>query len=235
MPPDPYSIFGETDEEDEDEAMDQPRMRLIMDDDDIEEEMFPEDEDEDDDEFYDIDDDEDDEDGEGGIMEEDDEVEEEDDDEDDDEDGSGRQTFTIRGDTNGTVLAQIRALLSGPHAGSGAQQSALIRRLISSGVMQPTARAVLTPAERAQKEAERRRREKWWSPQIKPHPHGKELLCGGEFGRVGNWGEGYERDGRRRPRQKESMRFGAIPRLSKVGILSFLGERICAEIIGNST
>jgi hypothetical protein len=223
MAPDPYSIFGETDEEDDDEIMAQPRMRLMMDEDDIEEEMYPEEEDEDDDEFYDIDDEEDDD--ESDIVEEEDEVEEEEDDDDDDYvgGGGGAQTFTIRGDTNGAIITQIRSLLSGPNAIPQAQQAALVRRLINSGVMErtnPPARAVLTPAERAQKEAERRRREKWWSPQLKAHPHGKELLCGGEFGKVRSWGVRYEKDGRRRPRQKESMRFGSGSSMSKVGLPS---------------
>ncbi|KAI9633253.1 WD40-repeat-containing domain protein [Dioszegia hungarica] len=150
------------------------------------------------------------------MGDDDDEGDEEDDDEDGDG-GAGSPQYTLQVDPNdpesGAAFLEIAALLNGQEA-SPAAQSSLLQRLLAGGFIRTSQRnapPVLTPEERAEREAERRRREQWWTPQTKPHPRGKELLCGGEFGRVGQW-KADKRDGRgevRRPRLRETARFGA--------------------------
>lgn len=197
------------DDDDSDET-DDPDFDIFMDAEGLEED-FDADEDYEDDEDYD----EDDEDAPqafftdpttGAIYLDDDEMEEDDDDENDED-----YEDVEEGDDDGIVLRQITALLNSAH--SAEARSSLLAQLLAgpqddegNDGMRPAgflrrlaAGRTQTPEERARAEADRRKRERWWKPQLEPHPAGAELLATGEFGRVRDW-SGVGR-GRKAPRR----------------------------------
>lgn len=186
---------------------DDPDYELHLDDEDMDDEMYAEDDEdlEDDDEEYD---------------------EEEDDEEEDEDEGGGESTFTLQIDPNddssGATYLELAALLNGTSGeGSAASRSSLLQRLLAGGLRSrgpaPSQEELRRRrAEDARREVERRRREQWWTPQIKPHPKGAELLRSGEFGRVGQW-RPTSNGAFRRPILKEANRWGAVPKMSQVG------------------
>jgi hypothetical protein len=111
-----------------------------------------------------------------------------------------------------SLLAQ---LLGGPQdddANDDMRPGGFLRRLAGGG-------RTLTPEERARAEADRRKRERWWKPQLEPHPAGAELLASGEFGRVRDWsGVGK---GRRAPRRclTRNRLYDFTPTLSQVSLI----------------
>jgi WD repeat-containing protein 23 len=97
----------------------------------------------------------------------------------------------------------LERLLAGPAGGRGL--ASLLRRQTGQRV---------SDEERARMLAERRRRERWWTPQTEPNKKGVELLNSGEFGIVGGWKAG------RRVRVRGGdlrMRRGYIKPTAKVG------------------
>jgi len=136
-----------------------------------------------------------------------------DDDDDMDEDEENEEDYEDveeEGD-DGVALRQITALLNNAH--SAEARSSLLAQLLAgppddvgSDDMRPGAflrrlngGRTVTPEERARAAAERRKRERWWQPQLEPHPAGAELMATGEFGGVRDWpGVGK---GRRAPRR----------------------------------
>jgi hypothetical protein len=138
--------------------------------------------------------------------------EEEDEDEDMDEDDDNYEDVED-GEDDEIDLQDIMALLNSAHSAEarssilaqllrtprgedvapadGSQSTGILRRLGWSRGQ--------TAEERARAEAERRKKERWWKPQLEPHPAGAELLSSGEFGRVRSWtGSGHGRKATRR-------------------------------------
>ncbi|KAK4684769.1 DDB1- and CUL4-associated factor 11, partial [Tremellales sp. Uapishka_1] len=175
--------------------------------------------------FYDLED---------GDIEIDEDYEEDDDDDDDDDDGEDGDDFgpgytlfagadededdedeAVQPETeSGTNWLEIAALLNSSSAGTTpAARQAILARLLAGPMSAAGTRRNLgyaDPEERARVAAAQRKQEKWWEPQVEPHPRGVELLKSGEFGRVGPW----QGKGRRRPRWTDPRRrraLGVVP------------------------
>jgi hypothetical protein len=174
---------------DDDDMQDDSDFEYYLDAEDIDDAMG-EDDGDDDDELYD--DEDDDEDGPDvvftGDIDEDEDDEGEDGDEDDDEDGGDEERIAMSElaalFSNTPGAAARNSLLARLLGGAPASQlpNSLLRRLGVTPVATQT-----TPEERARLLAERRRKARWWAPQLEPHPAGAELLRSGEFGRVRGW------------------------------------------------
>ncbi|WWC57559.1 uncharacterized protein I303_100091 [Kwoniella dejecticola CBS 10117] len=114
------------------------------------------------------------------------------------------------------INAQTRggAGLAGLGDGGDSGGSSLLQQLMNSGILRVTRGTAgedpLSRAQRAQARqgTQRRQREPWWTPQREPHPNGKALLKGGEFGRVGQWDAGKNQYGVRRPKVNQSWMNG---------------------------
>ena len=89
------------------------------------------------------------------------------------------------GDVQSSLLAR---LLAGPASGTRLGGGGLLRRMGGQ-----SGGSALGAEERAKAVAEKRKKERWWTPQVDPHPRGVELLQSGEFGRVGDWRVGNRR------------------------------------------
>ncbi|WWD22662.1 hypothetical protein CI109_107155 [Kwoniella shandongensis] len=125
---------------------------------------------------------------------------EDDDDEGGDDDGSGQAFIEL-------------AQLINSSSGSVDARTALLARLLSggapvtrsagaSGLLRSLAGRGMSDEDRARQQADRRRKERWWTPQTEPDPKGQELLRSGEFGRVGDW-RAPGKAGRMRPRIRD--------------------------------
>lgn len=141
------------------------------------------------------DEDEDEEDDDEGGEEDEDMIIDEEDDEDEDDDGAGAQWLNIAallnsaGDSVQARSSLLARLLAGPGPAAGTRSGGV--RLTS----------MMSAEDRARQIAERRKRERWWKPQVEPHPNGLRLLRSGEFGRVG--GQYRRRKGLRIPSRRE--------------------------------
>lgn len=194
-------------DDDDDEDMDDSDLEYYLDAEDIDEEMGVYEDDED---FYDEDDDDAPDlvfttdpitglihlDEDNDEEDEDEDEDEDDDDEmgDDDDDGEGalaqgtlqELAALLNNAPNANARSSLLArLLAGPGPGRGNDTASVTRSgqvLRRMGMGQG-----MTDEERARALAERRRREKWWKPVLKPEANGQELLQGGEFGRVKGW------------------------------------------------
>lgn len=196
-------------DDDDSDGTEDPDFDYFLDAEDMHEDM-------DDDEDYEDDDEYDDEDEDapqafftdpttGAVYLDDDEMDEDEDENDEDFED------VEEGDDDGIALRQITALLNSAH--SAEARSSLLAQLLAgpqddvgTDDMRPAAflrrlngGRTSTPEERARAEAERRKRERWWQPQLEPHPAGAELLATGEFGRVRDWSGAGK--GRRAPRR----------------------------------
>jgi hypothetical protein len=217
-------------DDDDSDGTDDPDFDIFMDTEGIHEEMDDEEDYEDDDDY-----DDDDEDAPqafftdpttGALYLDEDEMEEDDDDNDEDYED------VEDGEDDGIALRQITALLNSAH--SAEARSSLLAQLLGGpqdddanddmrpeGFLRRLAGGgrTLTPEERARAEADRRKRERWWKPQLEPHPAGAELLASGEFGRVRDWsGVGK---GRRAPRRclTRNRLYDFTPTLSQVSLI----------------
>jgi hypothetical protein len=229
------SVYVDNDDSD---GTDDPDFDYFVQTEGIHEEMDDDDDYEDDDDY-----DEDDEDAPqafftdpttGAVYLDDDEMEEDDDENDEDYEDVDEE------DDDGAALRHITALLNNAH--SAEARSSLLAQLLAGPQddmggddMRPAGflrrlngGRIATPEERARAEADRRKRERWWKPQLEPHPAGAELLATGEFGRVRNWsGTGK---GRRAPRRclTRNRLYDWTPTISQV---SRLDRRLLFELI----
>lgn len=218
---------------DDEDDMDDPDYEYYLDAEDIDDEMGLDEEYVDDDEDEDYFD-EDDEDAPDVVFTADpttglvDVDEDDDDDEDmdeDDDDGVGQGTLQeLAALFNNAPNAEARSsllarLLAGPGVGPGRGTDAgpvtrsgqILRRLGMGHGM--------TDEERARAAADRRRRERWWKPQLEADPNGQELLQSGEFGRVKGWkAAGKRRRGATRCLVKD-RHYSWTPTMAQVGTL----------------
>jgi hypothetical protein len=187
-------IFDTLLADEDDGSDDEDDLEYYLDAEDIDEEMG-----DDDDDYEDYEDDDDDDEDTahpfftvdpttGEEIDEDDDMEEDEEDEEDETGGDADEALALQQITallNSAQSAEARtallARLLGGHAdgGGGGLGRGFLSRL-------NLGRATSGP-ERARLEAERRRKERWWKPQLEPHPIGAELLASGEFGKVRHW------------------------------------------------
>ena len=233
------TLFGD------DASDDMEGSDFYLDAEDIEEEMGDDDYDDDDD--YDEDDEEfpqaffvDPTAGTGDEDEDEDEDMDEDDDDDDYEDvedGEGDEidlqdimallNSAHSAEARSSILAQLLRAPRGDDAtpADNSQSTGILRRLgFSRGQ---------TAEDRTRSEAERRKRERWWKPQLEPHPAGVELLSSGEFGRVRGWtGSGYGRRATRRCLARNRL-YDWTPSIAQVSCGSIGLASVCAHSEGH--
>lgn len=172
----------------EEDDLDDGDYELYIDAQDMDEEMGGDEDEEDDDDY-----DEEYDDGDPDVY-----FEDEEDDDDDAGEGGGGESGGIEEANlqrlaalfNNAPNAEARSsLLARLLAGTGTIETGPATRSGPAGILRRlgTGLGMVSAEERARAAAERRRREKWWSPQMAPHPKGAELLRGGEFGKVGDW------------------------------------------------
>lgn len=160
----------------------------------------PEEYEDDDDDYVDFDDEDDD--YEPGLHIDDGEYEVREMDESEDEDDGGPFAHE-HSDVAGAhiSLVQLAALMN---ATTGEGAASLVERLLGPG------RGFGVPRQRSLgQQAAQKISERWWKPQVEPHPAGMALLQSGEFGPVGPWSAGTTR---RRPSEiYTARRYAAGP------------------------